>query len=290
MSKIGIAQSPYEPLNESEKQVLLLQGTERPFSGKYHDFFALGIYCCRKCGAPLYYSDDKFSSGCGWPAFDDEIPGAVKRLQDADGRRTEIRCASCQGHLGHIFHDENLTAKNTRHCVNSVSLVFEPQPNGRLKQAVFAGGCFWGVEVLLQSQTGVLAAISGYSGGTLDNPSYRQVCTGQTGHMEAVSVIYDSQQTDFEKLCRYFLEIHDPTQQDRQGPDLGKQYASAIFYLDSEQQQSAYRLVEILRKKGYDMQTRILPFQRFWQAEKEHQDYYQKNGKQPYCHRWQKKF
>lgn len=142
MSEIGIAQSPYEPLNESEKQVLLQQGTERPFSGKYHDFFARGIYCCRKCGAPLYYSDDKFSSGCGWPAFDDEIPGAVKRLQDADGRRSEIRCATCQGHLGHVFHGEKLTAKNTRHCVNSVSLVFEPQPNGRLKRAVFAGGCF----------------------------------------------------------------------------------------------------------------------------------------------------
>ncbi len=284
------AQAPYGSLGANEKKVLLEQGTEAPFKGKYHDHFMQGIYCCRNCGAPLYFSDDKFRSGCGWPAFDDEIPGAVKRLQDSDGMRTEIRCAQCQGHLGHVFRGERLTSKNTRHCVNSLSLVFEAQADGRLQRAFFAGGCFWGVEELLQRQPGVLAAISGYSGGTLEYPDYQKVCSGTTGHIETVAVIFDPQKTDYEKLCRFFLEIHDPTQKDRQGPDVGGQYASALFVIDKKQQQTANNLLQILREKGYDIQTRILPFHRFWMAETMHQDYYRKTGKQPYCHSWQKKF
>lgn len=282
--------SPYGPLSEAEKHVIVDKGTERPFSGKYDRLFEPGVYACRNCGHALYRSDDKFASGCGWPAFDDEIPGAVRRVPDADGHRTEIVCANCGGHLGHVFEGEKLTAKNTRHCVNSCSLVFEDQQDGRIRRAVFAGGCFWGVEELMRQLPGVLGAVSGYTGGAVANPNYRQVCSGVTGHAEAVELYYDPSRTNFETLCKYFLEIHDPTQKDRQGPDVGPQYRSAIFYLDEEQKKTAQHLLELLRKKGLDIQTELVPFRRFWSAEAYHQDYYERKGAQPYCHFHQKRF
>jgi peptide methionine sulfoxide reductase msrA/msrB len=281
----------YNELTPEEKSVILEKGTEPPFSGKYYKHDVEGTYLCRQCDAPLFKSGDKFDSGCGWPSFDDAIPGAVKEQPDADGRRTEIVCASCGGHLGHVFFGEGFTAKNTRHCVNSLSLGFAPtEITPAVRKAYFAGGCFWGTEYYLEQAAGVIKAQVGYMGGTTEKPDYQEVCSGTTGHAETVEVVFDPSVTDFETLARLFFEIHDPTQVDRQGPDIGSQYRSAVFYTDDDQKAVAERLIRTLESKGYSIATELAPAGRFWPAEDYHQDYYDYTGKQPYCHSYQKRF
>ncbi len=267
------------------------KGTERPFSGEYDDFGESGTYLCRQCGLALFRSKTKFHSGCGWPSFDEEITGAVTRKPDADGIRIEIVCSRCHAHLGHVFLDEKFTKKNTRHCVNSLSLDFVPQQDVvDTEEAIFAAGCFWGVEYYLKKLPGVLKTEVGYTGGSKKNPSYQEVCAGTTGHVEAIRVIYDPSKINYDKLVSYFFEIHDPTQTSGQGPDLGEQYLSVIFYYNEEQKKIALKRMHELEKLGYRIATKLRPVSPFWRAELYHQDYYQKTGKQPYCHRYEKKF
>jgi peptide methionine sulfoxide reductase msrA/msrB len=282
----------YNDLTKEESQVIDKKGTEYPFTGKFEKYKAQGTYVCKKCGAALYYSDSKFDASCGWPSFDDEIKGAVKRIPDADGLRTEIECANCGAHLGHVFTGEMMTTKNTRHCVNSVSLDFIPAhvSSGRYGTAVFAGGCFWGVEYFMQKTPGVITVTSGYTGGHVKNPSYKEVCTGTTGHAEAVKIVYDPEKTSFEKLLKLFLEIHDPTQAGGQGPDIGDQYRSEIFYLNNDQKLITEKYLKILNDKGYKTTTRITKASEFYNAEDYHQDYYFHKGTLPYCHGYVKRF
>ncbi len=313
-------------LTPEEERVIVGKGTEAPFSGKYYLNTDEGVYQCKRCNAPLYRSEDKFDAGCGWPSFDDEIEGAVREIPDADGRRTEIVCAKCGAHLGHVFRGERFTEKNTRHCVNSVSLSFVTEeeeaslPAGdttgkaasdtvvvsderaaeqvrvaeakgkKTAKAYFAGGCFWGTEYFLEKSDGVIEARVGYMGGHVDNPSYERVCSGTTGHAETVEVEYDPAKTNFETLARLFFEIHDPDQVNRQGPDIGPQYRSVVFYVDDNQRKITEKLIGLLREKGYDVATEVVKADKFWPAENYHQDYYDHNGKKPYCHAYQKKF
>ena len=194
----------YRKLNTEEKVVIVNKGTEPPFSGEYWNNLKNGTYECKQCGSKLYSSTDKFNSGCGWPSFDDEIPGAVNRIEDADGVRTEVVCSNCGAHLGHLFTGEQFTDKNTRHCVNSISLIFKPAATATAI-AYIAGGCFWGVEHYMKKLEGVISAESGYMGGKMDNPDYYSVSSGKTGYAESVKVTFDPYEISYEKLLRRFF-------------------------------------------------------------------------------------
>ena len=283
-----------EKLSDEEKYVLLSKGTESPYTGKYTNEKTPGVYVCKICETPLYNSSDKFDSHCGWPSFDDTIPGAVKRVPDADGRRIEILCATCGGHLGHVFEGEGYTSKNTRHCVNSISLELKAKDKKELtsniKKAYFAGGCFWGVEYYLEKLDGVSEVTSGFMGGHVKNPSYYEVVRTDTGHLEAVEVIYDNTKISYKQIAKTFFEIHDPTQKNGQGPDIGKQYLSAVFVNDAKERETTNGLIKQLRSNGYDVATKVLDADDFYPADEGHQNYYNKKGSTPYCHGYTKRF
>jgi peptide methionine sulfoxide reductase msrA/msrB len=281
----------FKQLTPEEERVIVHKGTEAPFTGKYDKFTETGTYVCKRCGTPLYRSSDKFDAHCGWPAFDDEIPGAVKRIPDADGMRTEIECAACGAHLGHVFLGESLTEKDTRHCVNSVSLEFMPASKAAATDtAIFAGGCFWGVEYYMNKIKGVISTEVGYTGGHKDHPTYQEVCAGKTGHYEAIEVVFDPAQTSFEAVAKMFFETHDPTQWNHQGPDWGEQYRSAVFYRYEAQKATTEKLIAELKGKGFKVVTEVIPAKPFWKAEDYHQDYYDHKGTTPYCHGYVKRF
>lgn len=273
------------------RQIICEQATEAPFTGQYETILTTGTYLCRRCGLALFRADSQFHSGCGWPSFDVDIPGTVKKLPDPDGVRMEIRCHRCDAHLGHIFEGEYLTTKNTRYCVNAASLDFvENNTVIDSEEAIVAGGCFWGVDYYMKRIPGVLLVESGYTGGSVLQPSYTEICTGNTGHYEAVRIIFDPTHTSYEQILKRFFEIHDPTQMMGQGPDHGFQYQSAIFYYDEAQKNCTHYLIQSLQKTGHTIATTVLPVLVFWPAEAWHQNYYEKTGKQPYCHYPVKRF
>jgi peptide methionine sulfoxide reductase msrA/msrB len=280
-------------LTPQEERVIVDKGTEAPFSGKYVNFFEDGTYKCKRCGAVLFNSNTKFKSECGWPSFDEAIPGAVVQTPDPDGMRTEITCAKCVAHLGHVFKGEGFTNKNTRFCVNSISMDFSADKKKvefDMDTAIFAGGCFWGVQYYMQKSPGVISTEVGYIGGTGNNPSYEKVCSHTTGYAEAVRVVFNPGKTNYENVAKLFFEIHDPTQLNRQGPDMGDQYRSAVFYSNDDQKHTAEHLISILEGKGLHITTQVVPATKFWKAEDYHQDHYEKNGGTPYCHRYEKRF
>ena len=273
-------------LSPEQYRIMFEKGTEPAFSGKYNNFWEKGIYFCAACGTPLFRSEDKYDHGTGWPSFKEPFSEAFLEYHDDlsfGTHRIEVRCAVCGGHLGHLFPD-GPKPSGKHFCINSVALNFKPEEEA-IKEApevaTLAAGCFWGVEYQLSHLEGVIATVVGYSGGETINPTYMEVCTGKTGHAEAVQVVFDPKVLSYEALLRKYFAIHDPTQKNRQGPDVGTNYRSVIFYHSEQQRQTAEKVKNELQQSkiysGKKMVTEIVPFKTFFRAEDYHQRFYEKN-------------
>ncbi len=269
-------------LKPDRYHVLREAGTERPFSGELLVEKRDGWFVCHACRLPLFKSDSKFDSHCGWPSFSE--PSAFENIRtrrDLSGGmvRTEILCARCGSHLGHVF-DDGPTATGLRYCVNSLSLDFNAglaKMPPKTDTAIFAAGCFWGVEKLFYETPGVLSTTVGYTGGHTEHPSYKQVCGGNTGHAEAVEVVFDPARVTYTKLVELFFEAHDPTTLNAQGPDYGTQYRSGVFYRDQQQRKQAVEIRDkLVAKKMWSdsVVTEITPASTFWKAEDYHQKWF----------------
>lgn len=277
-------------LTDEQYVILRLKGTEKPFSGRLLHNREKGTYNCSACGSPLFSSENKFDSGCGWPSFDEEMAGGkiVKKTDTSHGMtRTEILCARCGGHLGHLF-DDGPEPTGKRYCVNSVSLSFVPAMPADVStdMITLGGGCFWCVEAVYEKLNGVIKVESGFSGGTVRNPSYEDVCTGTTGHAEVVNITFDKNKTSLRDILKVFFTVHDPTTLNRQGADVGTQYRSVIFYRNEEQKKVAEDIIGNLRQEHVfvaPVVTEVKPFREFFKAEEYHQNYYENNKSKPYC-------
>jgi peptide methionine sulfoxide reductase msrA/msrB len=283
-------------LTPEQRRITQASGTEAAFCGTLLDNKRDGMYVCVVCGLPLFKSSDKFNSETGWPSFTlpfdrEHVAGRIDSSLGMD--RNEIVCARCEAHLGHVFED-GPEPSGLRFCLNSEALKFHddgielPQESRQTETATayFAGGCFWGVEYAFGELPGVYNTSSGYQNGTTESPDYRSVCSGETGHAESVRVRYDPKKIDYETLVRFFYRIHDPTTLNRQGPDVGTQYRSAIFTTSDEQKEIAEKVTaEVTASDDFDkleVVTVIEPAGEFHDAEAYHQDYVDRTGRA--CH------
>lgn len=267
----------YATLPTATLAVLADSATEPP---NYHkeDMPGCGLYLCRGCGLALFSSNAEFAAHCRWPAFDAAIAEHCEHNPDPDGQRTEARCAQCKGHLGHVFHGEGYTASNTRYCINRVALDWIAEENiNQSAEIILAAGCFWGVQQNIENITGVLNSEVGYTGGAVEMPSYEQVCSGSTGHVEAVRVLYDPKVCTLEDLLAKFYLTFNTQQVGGQGPDIGSQYLSSIYYENGPDREIVLKSLEKLRAKVGEVSIAHKYATTFWPAESYHQHYHKKN-------------
>ncbi len=273
-----------EQLTEEQYRITRLHGTERPFSSDVCEQVEEGTYYCVCCDTQLFNADKKFDSGTGWPSFTHPSKANVISYHTdltLASPRVEVRCNTCEAHLGHVFPD-GVGPSGLRYCINGVAMVKKEAPAETT--AVFGGGCFWCTEAIFQQVKGVSAVESGYSGGDTENPVYRAVCSGETGHAEVVQVTYNPLVVSYEDLVRVHLGTHNPLTLNAQGADVGTQYRSVIFYNTDEERDIAERVIEelslLIEKK---LVTELSPLAQFYSAEENHQNYYERNTGKGYC-------
>lgn len=272
-----------ELLSPEEYQVTRCKGTERPYSSEMCNAFEKGRYACVCCDTELFDSEEKFQSGTGWPSFTQPIKAnalAYHKDRTYSMYRIETLCNTCNAHLGHVFED-GPPPSGLRYCINALAL---KKIKTKESKAIFGGGCFWCTEAIFQRLKGVLHVESGYSGGKIKNPTYREVTNGLTGHAEVVQVVYDTTHITYRDLIYIHLTTHNPCTLNRQGADIGSQYRSILFYRSEDEKKQAIEVMNELQSFFTEpIVTELKPFEAFYKAEDYHQNYYTTNTNQPYC-------